>query len=439
MQKAAKKEFIRRVVARHANAAIKLSDAIADLAEPGGQEAESAKLITEFVAARGFKVEHPFRDIPTAFKATRGVGRPLIGMLAEYDALPNCGPNEGEWGHGCGHNLLGAGAALGAVAAADALDARHAPGKVVLWGCPAEELLMGKVYMARDGAFKGNDAILGWHPGGNGVGRLGGSALDSLLFEFFGKTAHGASAHGGRSALDGVVLMDVAANYLREHIPENCRIHMCVRDGGDAPNVVPAYAKVWYFVRGKDRTQVDELRERLVLCAKGAALATETKIKWERLTGCYSRLSNDTLSDALLANFKLFGVTAPTERDKKLVRKLGKKPDYATELSIKPGTQGRGSSDEDNVSWLAPFGRFGVACCCKGTTGHHRDYANQMKFPFAHKAVARAGELFAATVLDLCTNKKQLAKAKAEFRKKTKGFKYDPLVKKRQKPPGPQP
>ncbi len=435
MQKATKKKLVQRVAAAHAKAAIKLSDAMADLAEPGMEEVESSRLMAQFLSGRGFAVEWPFKILPTAFKATRGKGRPEIGILAEYDALPDCGPNEGEWGHGCGHNLLGVGSALGAVAAADALEERQLKGKVVLWGCPAEELLAGKVFMARDGAFVGNDAILGWHPGGNSIGRLGGSALDSLLFEFFGKTAHGASAHAGRSALDGVVLMDVAANYLREHIPENCRIHMCIRNAGDAPNVVPAYAKVWYYVRGKDRKQVDELRERLIKCAKGAAIATETKMKWRRLTGCYSRLKNDTLADAILDNFQLLGPPKATTKDRKLAKKLGKKPEFDEEISTKPGGLGRGSSDEDNVSWLAPFGRFGVACCCKGTVGHHRDFASQVKHPFAHRSVQRAGEIFAATVLDLCTNRKLLSKAKAEFRKGTKGFTYDPLVKKNQKPP----
>ena len=143
------------------------------------------------------------------------------------------------------------------------------------YGCPAEEILAGKIYMARDGAFRDCDAILGWHPGtSTAVGRCGGSALDSLLFEFHGKTAHGAYAHHGRSALDGVMLLDVAANYLREHVPDNVRIHMCILDGGDAPNVVPAYAKAWYYVRATDREQVEDVTERLKACARGAAMAT---------------------------------------------------------------------------------------------------------------------------------------------------------------------
>jgi len=435
MTKSAKKRRIQALVAREADAAAHLSDEIADLAEPGFEEFKSSKRLSDYLAGRGFEVERPWRQMPTAFRAVWGKGKPSIGLLAEYDALPDCGEEPGSWGHGCCHNLLGVGSAVGAVAAKGMLETARISGRIVLWGCPAEEILAGKVYMARDGAFRENDAILAWHPGGNAVGRLGGSAMDSVLFEFFGKTAHGASAHAGRSALDGVMLLDVAANYLREHVPENVRIHMCIRDGGRAPNVVPAYAKAWYYVRGKNRAQVDEVRRRLVLCARAAAMATETRVKFTRLAGCYSRLENDTMADAVLANFQLFGPPRATRKDKELVKKLGKKPEFPHKIETGRGSQGRGSSDEDNVSWLAPFGRFSVACKSKGVTGHHRDTARQMKLPFAHKGMLRAAEIFAATAFDLCADSKLLAKAKREFKKRTKGFEYDPLVPKRQKPP----
>jgi len=221
MTNAAKKRLIRKLVATEAQAAAELSDAIADLAEPGMEEHDSVKLLTAYLSDRGFTVEFPFRHMPTAFRAVAGRGRPTIGMLAEYDALPDCGPDPGDWGHGCGHNLLGVAAAVGGVAAKGALDAAGLRGRVVVWGAPAEETLVGKVYMARDGAFADDDAILGWHPGSSTrVGRLGGSAMDSMLLEYYGRTAHaGGAPHKGRSALDGVMLLDVAANYLREHVP----------------------------------------------------------------------------------------------------------------------------------------------------------------------------------------------------------------------------
>ena len=437
MTGAAKKRRVCKLVAAEAAAAAELSDAIADLAEPGFEEHESSKLLAGYLRQRGFEVDWPWRQMPTAFRATRGRGRPTVGLLAEYDALPNCGADEGQWGHGCGHNLLGTGSAAGAVAGAELLEAVGARGRIVVWGCPAEELLAGKVYMARDGAFADNDAILGWHPGsGTRVSRFGGSALDSVVFEFFGKTAHGASAHDGRSALDGVMLLDVGANYLREHVPENVRLHMCIREGGDAPNVVPAYAKAWYYVRGKDRAQVDEVRKRLIACARGAATATQTRVKVTRLTGGYSRLQNEPIAKAIERNLKLLGPPAVTASDKRRVRRLGKKGVFDEKIDNKADKQGRGSSDEDNVSWLTPFCGLAVACVSKeGVRGHHRDYAAQVKLPFAHRGMLRAAEVLAATAFDLCTKPDLLAEAKKAFRKAARGFTYDPLIPKRQKPP----
>ena len=205
--------------------------------------------------------------------------------------------------------------------------------------------------MARDGAFRDLDAVLAWHPGASsGVSNYGGSSMDSLVYEFAGKTAHGASAHNGRSALDGVMLMDVAANYLREHVPENIRIHCVIRDGGDAPNVVPAYAKVWYYVRGKDRAQVDEVRERLTACAEGSAIATETTMKWHRITAVYPRLSNDTMCEVVRKNLELFGAPRATKADRGRVVELGYKGEFNTAIAKGSGSQGRGSTDEDNVS-----------------------------------------------------------------------------------------
>jgi len=437
MTDSSKRRRIRQLVKQQAEAAAKLSDRIADLAEPGFKEAKSAEGLTDYLAQAGFLVEFLWPQMPTAFKATWGHGKPCVGLLAEYDALPECGIKNGTWGHGCGHNLLGVGAAVGGVAAKNALTAMGLTGSVVVWGCPAEEAVAGKVYMARDGAFRDDDAILGWHPGAtNAVGRKGGAAMDSLVFEFVGKTAHATSAHLGRSALDGVMLLDVAANYLREHVPENVRIHMCIRDGGQAPNVVPAYAKCWYYVRAKNRAQVDHVRKRLVACARGAAMATETKVRVKHLTGVYERLENDVMGDLVQANFELFGPPSATREDKASVVQLGKKPVFDHALAEGKGAQGRASSDEDNVSWLAPFGRFSVACTSREEVAiHHRDFTAQMKLPFAHRGMLRTAEIFAGAVVDLCADPDLLKRAKVEFRKRTKGFTYDPLVGKRQRPP----
>ncbi len=316
------------------------------------------------------------------------------------------------------------------------LEASHSKGQIVYYGCPAEETLAGKVYMARDGAFRDLDAVLAWHPGSSsGVNNYGGSSLDSLVYDFSGKTSHGASAHLGRSALDGAMLMDVAANYLREHVPENVRIHCVIRDGGDAPNVVPARARIWYYVRGKDRAQVDEVRERLTDCARGAAMATGTEVEWHRITAVYPRLSNDAMCEVVRKNLELFGPPRVTKADREQVKNLGYEGEFDTSIEAGSGSQGRGSTDEDNVSWLAPLGRFQMVCYTQGTPGHHRDMSAQAVMPFAERSILQTAKVFAGAAIDLCQNKKLMQEARAEFRKRTRGFKYDPLIPKRQKVP----
>jgi aminobenzoyl-glutamate utilization protein B len=433
----AKVRMIRKAVGRDARAAAKVAGRIWEFAELGFREKKSSAALAEFLAERGFEVDFCIRSVPTAFRAVKGKGKPAIGMLGEYDALPECGEKPGANGHACGHNLLGTGGALGAVSAARLLEEKKKPGRIVFWGCPAEELLAGKVYMARDGAFRGLDACLAWHPSQTtGTNNAGGSSLDSLVFEFFGRTAHGAYPESGRSALDAALLMDVAVNYLREHTPDNIRIHSVIREGGSAPNVVPEYAKIWYYVRGRDRAQVDDVTKRLTLCAKGAATATETRMKRARIAALYSRLPNDALAEVVRDNVVAVGAPRPTAADLKTARKLGKKQGFQTKASDKIGTkQGMGSSDDDNVSRLAPFASFGMTCVPKGVIGHNRDYTRHTNLPYAYRGMTRAAEVLAGVAWDLLTKPKLLAKTKKEYRNRTKGFRYDPLVPKRQRYP----
>ena len=432
------KKEVELAVAAEAKPIQEIALQIHQYAEPAFKEFKSSRLLADYLSSRGFEVEFPFRNIPTAFRASWGKGRLAIGLLGEYDALPDCGEKEGEWGHGCGHNLLGSAPAAGAVAAKAVMEQAGLGGRVVYYGCPAEETLAGKVYMARDGAFRDLSAVLAWHPSPRTeVNHAGGAAMDSLVFEFFGRTAHaGGSPHLGRSALDGVILLDVAANYLREHVRENVRIHAVIRHGGDAPNVVPGYAKCWYFVRASDRAEVDEVRERLLACARGAAEATGTEMKWERLTGVYNRLPNEALSAILDRNLRLFGPPRATRADRERVKtRIGRSGEFDASIGegrLKPG---RASSDEANVSWLAPFCRFQMACYIKGTPSHHRHLAAQAAMPFAGRGLLQAAKVFASTAVDLHQNPASLRKVKAEFRKRTKGFEYDPLVGKDQKVP----
>lgn len=401
-----------------------------NLAEPPFQEHESVEILSELLQEHGFTIKYPFDEIPTAFKAVKGQGKPVIGFLGEYDALPDCGLEKGKYGHGCGHNLLGTGSALAAIITAELLEQNQIEGTVVYWGCPAEEILGGKVYMAREGAFTDLDACLGWHPGSsNQVNNAGGTALDSLVFEFSGKTAHGAYAHNGRSALDAAILMDTAVNYLREHIPDNIRIHSVIQDGGNFPNVVPEFARSWYYVRGKDREQVDEITRRVKLCAKGASISTETEYKMDKVTAVYNLLPNDKLAENLLTNFKKVGVPQPDKGKKELYKKQGIKPEFKNELDTEIQTEpGKGSSDEANVSWITPYGRINAACMPDEVPGHHRDATFCNKQPFAYKGMVNAGKVLAASAYDLFEQPELLQEVIDEFKKKTKDFTYDPLI-----------
>lgn len=428
---------VRQQVSSEKRSGCRLALAIWELAEPPFQEAESARQLATYLAGRGFSVTWPFPAMPTAFKAEKGSGRPVIGFLGEYDALPDCGLKAGTYGHGCGHNLLGVGAAVAAVATAGLLEASGLQGTVQFWGCPAEEQLAGKPYMARDGAFRGMDACLCWHPADqNAVRAAGGAAMDSLVFSFYGKTAHGASAHNGRSALDAAILMDVAANYLREHLPENMRLHCVLPAAGQVPNVVPAYARIWYYVRGRDRAQVEMATRRLKRCARGAAIATETRMRSTLQTAIYNRLPNRALATCLHRNLNLMGAPIPTRVDIGQLRRCGIDGHYAHDIAPSIDAQpGRASSDEDTVSWLAPLGNLQLVTTTKGTQPHHRDRTAQSRLPFACRSMLRAAEVLASTAWDLARDPVARKAVRDEFETATQGFTFDPLIPKTQRPP----
>ena len=418
---------VRSVIHRLRDDAARLADEIGELAEPPLREFESADRLAALLAAHGFRVTRPYRKMPTAFKAVRGAGTPAIGVLAEYDALPDCGEKPGQWGHGCGHNLLGVGAAVAGIAAAEVLEALGKPGRVIVFGCPAEEALHGKVFMAAQGAFRGLDAVVAWHPGGSTlVGGKGGAAMDSLRFRFRGKTAHAAGApHEGRSALDAALLTDVAVNFLREHVKENARIHSVISDGGAAPNVVPDRAEIWYYLRGCDRKQVDDIRRRVCLCARGAATATETRWRMVVETSITERIPNDAIAGLMDELLRRHGGPKFTDAENRQARKLFGGEGYRSGVKEPQQEAGRASSDEDNVSWFAPLGRISVACVPDGVTGHHRSYARACRLPAARKGMFVAAEVMAMTAVELAINAPLRRKAKEEFRKNRAGRKYD--------------
>ena len=427
-------------------------------AETGLREKRSAKLLADRLEAAGFRVERGVAGMPTAFVATWGEGKPVVGILAEYDALPGVGNQplpekvartDGVTsGHGCGHNLFGAGSVGGALALKSVMEKHKVPGTIKLFGCPAEETLIGKVYMAKDGVFKGLDAVLDWHPSlKTGVKNSPSRAMNNFEVEFFGQAAHGAvDPWNGRSALDAVEMMNFGVNLMREHVKPSARIHYVIPRGGDAPNVVPAYAKVWYYVRDLDRPQVQKYYERILRIARGAAMATDTKHKVRLLTGVHEYLYNRPLQEAIHANLKRIGAPKFTEAEQAFARELQKslarKPTgFSTKvepLADRVVGDAGGSTDVAEVSWMVPTAGFNVASAAQDVPWHSWATTSCHGTAAARRSAHIAAKVIALTGLDILKKPALLESARADFRKKTEGKPYVPPIPKDQKPPLPE-
>ncbi len=301
--------------------------------ELGFKETYASDALARAFAEAGFLVRKPVADIPTAFVAEWGSGTPVIGVLGEYDALPGLSQKvstvrepvvDGGPGHGCGHNLLGVAGFGAALAAKAAMESSGLKGTIRYFGCPAEETLMGKVFMARDGVFDGLDVALTWHPMyANTVWAAASTALNSFKLSFHGRSAHAAGApEAGRSALDAVVLTEVGVNFLREHMSSEYRIHCVITHGGEAPNIVPAFAQSWYYVRAPNRSQVEEMYQRVLNVARGAALMTDTTLEVKLVAACYDFLSNETVEKVLLNNMRKVGAPSFDDSDLRFARQL---------------------------------------------------------------------------------------------------------------------
>ncbi len=439
---------------------IEIADAIWDYAEIGFDEAKSAEIQADYLEKQGFRVTRKAAGVPTGFVAEWGEGNPCIGFLGEYDALAGVSQEvsaerkprkEGAPGHGCGHNLLGTGAMGAAVALKKALEQKKASGTVRYYGCPAEELLAGKVYMAREGLFSDLDISITWHPGAMNTVRLSsGTAMNSAKFLFFGKTAHAAGdPHHGRSALDAVELMNVGANYLREHVIKDASIHYVITSGGGQPNVVPAFAEVWYFVRAPMREQVEEIYERLVDVAQGAALMTGTRFEIDFLTGCYGVLINEVLADVMWDCLQKVGPPAFDEKDlefgkklagsfdKFMVQNLRNSPDFKAFPELKDQVlhtflmpprgkhrSGGGSSDVGDVSWIVPTVQMSAAAVPIGCPSHSWQYCASSGSSIGHKGMIVGAKTMALCALKLIENPTLIEKAWEEFRESTKDSAY---------------
>lgn len=422
------------------------------LAEPGYQEVKSSALLAAMLEEAGFKLEREIAGMPTAFVASYGEGSPVIAVLGEFDALPGlsqdavpqpqpCEP--GGYGHACGHHLFGVASASAVIAIAEQIKAGAIKGTVRFYACPAEEGGAAKVFMVRDGLFNDCDAALHWHPGSrNAAGDATCLSRAAVKFRFHGRSTHAASSpEQGRSALDGVEITNYAAELMREHTPDNTRIHHVITDGGRAPNVVPDFAEVYYYVRHPKSDTVRELYERLVLCAKAGAMASETRLEIDYQGGTLEILPNDTLSRVTLKNLEELNDIEFSADEIQFASRIAEtlaepKPISSIEEVLdRKGSVNQGSTDVGDVSWVTPTTGFSTVCWAPGTPGHSWQAVAAGGTTIARKGMLLASKVMAATAWDLYTRPELLAAAKQELAGRVKETPYRTLLEKDQKPP----
>ena len=432
-----------------------VSQVLWDYSETALKEDKSVELLTDLLEKEGFAIEKGVADMPTAFVATYGNGSPTIGILAEYDALPGVGnapvpyktPREDgiSSGQGCGHNLFGSACVNAAIAIKRTMDKNNVNGTIKLFGTPAEETLVGKVYMAKDGVFDNLDAVLEWHPSTETASGFERSiAMNNFEVEFFGQAAHGAAdPWNGRSALDAVEMMNYGVNLLREHVYPTTRIHYVIPNAGDAPNVVPEYAKVWYYVRDTSRSNVEKYYQKILNIAEGAALSTGTTHKVKLITGVHSYNINGPVLMALQKNLDIVGPPSFTEEEQEWGKKLQEaalKEEKGFQTEIKPIPDDweklsptGGSTDVAEVSLIAPTAGFSVATAPIGVPWHSWATSASHGTMAGFKGAQVATKVLTLTAIDLFIDEKLREEAKAYFNEKTGGEAYKSPLPKEQK------
>jgi aminobenzoyl-glutamate utilization protein B len=431
-----------------------LNDKIWSFAEAAMEEYESSELLASYLEKMGFAVTRGVAGMPTAFVAVYGSGEPVIGILAEYDALPGLSQEavpykkpvkEGSPGHGCGHNVFGVASVASAAAMKEVMEKHRLSGTIKLFGCPAEETVVGKVFMARDGIFNGLSCCVQWHPSTeNDVSLDSSNALNQFQVEFFGKTAHAAGdPWDGRSALDAVELANVGLNYLREHLKPTARIHYVILNGGGAPNVVPDYACAWYYVRDIDRESTEKDYERALKIIEGAAKMTETSYKISFISGVHEFLPNRAGSEIVYSNLLLVGPPKFSEDEQAFAKEIQKNlglEEKGLKTDIEPfklpqRSWGSGSTDVAEVSWLTPTTGLGIAFKPVNTPGHHWSAVACGGMSVGHKCFLTAAKVMAASGLDFLTHPEVIQKMRQEWQEKTKGKEYQSPLPPDLKPP----
>ena len=450
-------------VSREQTRLIQLSDAIWDHPQVKYQETFAAGLLSDFLRKEGFTVETGVAGIPTAFCASYGSGAPVIGLLAEYDALEGMSQAaeattrqpvvKGAPGHGCGHNLLGAGAMAAAIGLKHYLTQTGKSGTVILYGCPGEEGVASKAYMAREGLWYGLDAALTWHPSDSSEVTTGSTnSCIQMIYTFHGLASQASTApERGRSALDAVELMNVGVQFLREHMPRDARVHYSILDaGGVSPNVVQHQASVLYMIRSNFVKDCMALHQRVDKIAQGAALMTDTTIERRFVDGLSDTVCNHALEQVLYDNFSQLGVPPCTAEEHAFMEALsatyqgrdipggvGAENDPAFAEKVKamqtshfndflmPLYQGpafnAGSTDVGDVSYQCPTAQIHVALWPNHVPCHSWQVVSCNKTPMAHKATVHAGKVLCAAAIDLLEQPALLEAAKAEFRQRTAG------------------
>jgi aminobenzoyl-glutamate utilization protein B len=419
-----------------------------NFAEVGYKETESSALLQKTLKESGFQVQSGVAGIPTAFVATFGTGKPVIGILAEFDALPGLTqqavaekkPVTGkDAGHGCGHHLFGTASVAAGIELKKLIETKKLNGTIRVFGTPAEEGGSGKVYMVREGLFNDVDAVIHWHPADrNSITMTSALANKSAKFRFYGVSAHAsASPEKGRSALDAVESMNYMVNMMREHIPQETRIHYVITSGGKAPNVIPDYAEVYYYVRHPKRDHAVAIFDRIVNAAKGAALGTETTMEFEIIGGTHDLLINKTLAEVMQKNLAKVGGVKYSQEETEFAKKIQatfkdqalpvEMADSIIALQNEPNAGG-GSTDVGDVSYVVPTVGLRAATWAPGTPAHSWQAVACGGTLIGIKGMLVAAKTMALTGIDLFSDPELITKAKQELIKSVGTYKYQALL-----------
>ena len=437
-----------------------ISDEIWGYAEYGLCEDKSSRVHAEALMKHGFRVQTGVARMPTAIMAEKGKGRPVIATMGEYDALPGLSNKpvprkeplvEGGMGHGCGHNIHGTTALAAAIAVGYAMEKGKVKGTIRFYGTPAEENAGGKRFMVNAGLFDDVDAALSHHPGSLNVATLSSSNVtNGGRFHFYGKASHAAAnPEAGRSALDAVELMNVGVNYLREHVIPSARIHYVIESGGGQPNVVPDYARSWYYIRAPEQELLDPIKQRVIRIAEGAAMMTDTRLEYDVSGGGHHKIPNRVLSEVVTANMRQVGPPAYKEEDYAFAAEIAKSfplddrvtalrnnkvPNWEKYVSLDivtdifdawdDGETSPGSTDVSDVSWITPTMEFRTACNVNGAPGHSWQFTACSGTEIGHKSLMFAAKTMAGAALDLLMSPDRVKKAREEHTARLRGRVY---------------